>query len=236
MMSQQTQLPINRYLDHAVLKPELSRKDAVEAIRLGITHDVMTVCVRPCDIDLAVNICQGSHTSVSCVLNFPHGVGLPEIKAEEARQYIARGVKELDMVVNYGWIKSAQWDLVEQDIRAVSSVSKPANIVLKVILETAMLTLDEVAQATEIAIQAQADFVKTSTGFNGGGATEEIVQVMLKTAGGRIQVKPSGGIRDYQRAKMFVDMGVRRLGVNYPSTPIICSGAVSQPAADSKGY
>jgi len=213
---------VNRFIDHAVLKPEMTRDEVIGAIKLGIDYKVKTVCVRPCDIQLAVLMCKGTDTEVSCVLSFPHGVGISQIKGEEAKLYIEQGVNEIDMVVNYSYIKSGQWDLVEEDMKAVSDITKPAGITLKVILETGMLTLEEIKKATEIAIKAKADFVKTSTGFNGGGATVEAVEIMLKTSGGRIKVKASGGIRDSQRAKLFLQMGCERLGTNYSSTPIIC--------------
>lgn len=215
---------ISRYLDHAVLKPDMTIQEVKDAIQLGIDYKVGTVCVRPCDIDLAVKMCNGTESDVSCVLNFPHGVGTTEVKVYEAKQYIEKGVKEIDMVANYSAIKSHDWEYVKKDIQAVSNETRATGVLLKVIFETGMLTLDEVAKATEIAIEAGADFVKTSTGFNGGGATEEAIKVMLDTAKGRIKVKPSGGIRDYNRAKMFVDMGVHRLGVGYTSTPKICNG------------
>jgi deoxyribose-phosphate aldolase len=202
---------INRYLDHAVLKPELTRQDAIEAIKLGIKYKVRTVCVRPCDIELAVQLCRGTGTQVSCVLAFPHGDTLPEIKAQEARLYIEKGTHEIDMVTNYGYIRSGLWDLVEKDIKSVSDVTIPAGILLKVILETNTLTSEEIAKATEIAIKAGADYVKTSTGFNGPGATVEAVEAMVKAADGRIKVKASGGIRNYEQAKRFVDMAAKGL-------------------------
>lgn len=231
-----TLLAINRYLDHAVLKPELPREEARQAIQLGIDHEVITVCVRPGDIEMAAEMCAGTETHVSTVLGFPHGAGTFDGKAAEAHDYIAKGAKEIDMVVNYGFVRSSLWDLVEQDIRSVTSVAKPADIPVKVIFETAMLTSEEIAKTTEIAIKAEADFVKTSTGFNGGGATEDVVKTMLETANGRIKVKPSGGVRDYPRAKMFVEMGVHRLGVNYPSTPIICKGMEQEQGTSSDAY
>jgi deoxyribose-phosphate aldolase len=215
---------INRYLDHAVLKPEMAQKEAEDAIRLGIRYKVKTVCVRPCDIDLALRLCNGTETGVSCTLGFPHGVVPSEIKVEEAKLYAAKGIKEIDMVANFGYIKSGLWDLVERDVRLVSEVTREKGIVLKVILETALLTEEEIIKATEACISANADFVKTSTGFNGGGADVEAVKTMLKAAGGRIAVKAAGGIRDYSRAKLFIDMGCSRLGNNYAATPAICDG------------
>lgn len=215
---------LNRYIDHAVLKPEMTLKEVIDAIKLGIDYKVKTVCVRPCDIDLAVEMCKGTETEVSCVLSFPHGVGLSQIKAEEAKAYINKGVREIDMVANYSYIKSGEWELVEKDIKAVSDITKPAGVLLKVIFETSELTLEEIAKATEVSIKANADFVKTSTGFSRAGATAEAVETMLKTANGRIKVKPSGGIRDAQTAMKYLEMGAHRLGVGFSSTPAICKG------------
>jgi deoxyribose-phosphate aldolase len=215
---------INRYLDHAVLKPDLTRADAIDWIKQGIEYKVRTVCVRPCDIDLAVELTKGTDTAVSCVLAFPHGTHCTESKVAEAALYVAKGVAEIDMVANYGWIKSELWDDVRRDIESVVQVAHAKNVLVKVIFETAQLTLEQIAKHTEICIAAKADFVKTSTGFNGEGATVEAVECMLKTAAGRIKVKPSGGIRDAQRAEMFVAMGCHRLGVNGSSTPAICDG------------
>lgn len=213
----------NRYLDHAVLKPEMTQEEAREAIQLGIDYKVKTVCVRPCDIDMAVEMCKGTQTEVSCVLAFPHGTTLSQVKAYEARLYIEKGVHEIDMVANYGYIRSKLWDEVEKDIRAVAEVTGKAGILLKVILETSQLSTEEIAQATECAIRAGADFVKTSTGFYGIGATPEAVEAMVKASRGRIQVKASGGIRNAEQAKMFLDLGASRLGNGYSSTPVICN-------------
>ena len=226
---------MNRYLDHAVLVPQMTRDEAVASIQSGIDYQVKTVCVRPCDIDLAVAMCKGTQTGVSCVLGFPHGTTCSESKAAEAALYCKKGVTEIDMVANYGWIRSGLWDEVRADIQGVVDVAHTKNVLVKVIFETSQLTLEQVSKATEICMEAGADFVKTSTGFNGEGATEEVVACMLKTANGRIQVKPSGGIRDAARAKLFVEMGAHRLGVNGTSTPTICEGQQSPNAAQS-GY
>ena len=221
--------PINRYLDHAVLVPQMPREEVIASIQLGIDHQVKTVCVRPCDIDLAVKMCAGSQTEVSCVLGFPHGTHCTESKAAEALLYCKKGVAEIDMVANYSWIRSGLWDEVRSDIKAVVDVAHAHKVLVKVIFETSQLTSEQIGKATEISIEAGADFVKTSTGFNGEGASEEAVACMLKTANGRIKVKPSGGIRDAERAMLFVNMGADRLGVNGTSTPAICGG---QPNAD----
>ena len=219
---------LNRYLDHAVLVPQMTREEAVALIQLGIDYQVRTVCVRPCDIDLAIQMCRGTQTEVSCGLGFPHGTSCTESKKAEAQIHCQKGVAEIDMVANYGWIRSGLWDEIRSDIKAVVDVAHAHKVLVKVIFETSQLTLEQIAKATEICIEAGADFVKTSTGFNGEGASEEAVACMLKAANGRIKVKPSGGIRDAARAGLFIEMGADRLGVNGSSTPAICGG---QPAA-----
>ena len=224
---------IERYLDHAVLKPQMSREEAIEQMQIGIDFNVRTICVRPADIPLAVTLCKNTQTQVSCVLAFPHGASLSASKADEAKRYVDLGVSEIDMVVNYGLIRSGLWDEVEADIRAVTDVARPADVKVKTIFETTALTLQQVARATESAIAAQANFVKTSTGFGSGGATQEAVKVMLDTAAGRIEVKPSGGIRDRQRAEMFIAMGATRLGIGSASTSVICQSQGASNTGDT---
>ncbi|MGL4593153.1 MAG: deoxyribose-phosphate aldolase [Thermoguttaceae bacterium] len=217
---------LNKYLDHAVLLPQMTRQEATDWIQSGIKYKVKTVCVRPCDIDLAVKLCKGTETEVSCVLGFPHGSICTESKAAEAMLYCKKGIAEIDMVANYGWIRSEMWDEVRNDIKAVVDVAhaNSPKVLVKVIFETSQLTKEQIIKTTEICIEVGADFVKTSTGFNGEGAKEEDVDCMLNTAAGRIKVKPSGGIRDAVRARMFIDKGVHRLGVNGSSSPAICDG------------
>lgn len=218
-------VPINRYLDAAVLYPELERDKARAAIKSIIEFECQTACIRPCDIAMAVELCRDTPTGVCVVLGFPHGCGLSRVKALEAEAYLDEGVDEIDMVANYGFIRSGRWDLVEEDIRAVSRVSRDRGSLLKVILETSELSLEQIGRATQCAVQAQADYVKTSTGFAGGGATVEAVRAMLGAARGRIKVKASGGIRDFAQARAYIDMGVSRLGVGYPAVAPICRGA-----------
>lgn len=219
-----SEIPINRYLDAAILKPETTREEAADAIRCCIELQTATVCVRPCDIDLARDLCRGSDTGVCTVLGFPHGCQLSQSKADEARRYVELGVDEIDMVANYGWVRSGLWAEVREDIAAVTAVTRPANIPLKVIFETSQLQPKAIRRLTEVCMDAGADFVKTSTGFNGEGARNEDVRVMLEVAAGRIKVKPSGGIRDRERAEVLVAMGAHRLGVNWSSCKAIISG------------
>lgn len=225
---------ISRYLDAAVLYPELEQNETEEAIKKVIDYGCRTVCIRPCDIDLAVNLCRNEPTEVCVVLNFPHGCGLPEAKAFEAQLYIERGAQEIDMVANYGYIRSGEWRRVEEDIRGVAEITGPGGVVLKAILETSMLSKEQISQAVECGVAAGADYVKTSTGFSGGGASVEAVQTMLDAARGRIKVKASGGIRDRKQAQAFIDMGVGRLGVGYTSVEAICNNLeTDQQGADT---
>ena len=215
---------IARYLDHAVLKPDMTPEQARDAIQLGIDYHVYSVCVRGCDIDMALEMTKDTDTLVSCVLDFPYGYSGAAVKRAAAAEYAAKGVHEIDMVMNYGYAKGGDWAVVEQEIRGVVEEAHKKGVLVKVIFETSQLTLDEVRKATRVCIAAGADFVKTSTGFNGAGATEEAVRIMLDTAAGRAKVKPSGGIRDFAAAKKYVEMGAARLGVGYSSCGVICSG------------
>jgi deoxyribose-phosphate aldolase len=217
-------MKISRYFDAAVLKPEMTRAEAASAIQQSIDADSYSVCVRGCDIELAVEMCKGTNTIVSCVLDFPYGYGGAAGKRALAKVYASQGAKELDMVMNYGYARGGDWDVVEDEIRGVCEEAHAAGALVKVIFETSQLTLDQVKAATEVSIKAGADFVKTSTGFNGAGASVDAVRVMLDTAKGRAKVKPSGGIRDYETAKMYVDMGAQRLGIGYSSAAAIAKG------------
>lgn len=204
---------VAKMMDHAVLKPAMTDSDIREAAAMCVAKGVGDLCVRPTDTALAVSLLKGTGTTVAVVVGFPHGASRTEVKALEARLAIADGADELDMVMNIGKFLSGDVDFVRRDIAAVVAEAKPKGVVVKVIFETCLLTLEQVAQACELAIEAGADFVKTSTGFNGDGATPEAVAAMLKTCAGRAKVKPSGGIRDWARAVMFVEMGADRLGV-----------------------
>jgi len=212
---------IARYFDAAVLKPEMTPEQVEAAIKESIAGDALTVCVRGCDIQLAKKLCEGTNTAVSCVLDFPYGYSGVEVKRAAARDYAAQGVLEIDMVMNYGAAIGGKWDVVEEEIRAVVEEAHAKNVGVKVIFETSQLNDAQIRKATEVCIAANADFVKTSTGFNGCGATVEAITAMLETAKGRIKVKASGGIRNYETAKMYVDMGVERLGIGYGSCKVI---------------
>ena len=221
-------MQINRYLDHAVLKPQMSEREVREAIQLGIDYKVFSVCVRPCDIPLALEMCEGTETLVSCVLDFPHGDAPAEAKEFLAKQYAGLGVHEIDMVLNFGYLRSGLYGQVLDGIQRVVRQAHAKGVLVKVIFETGTLDTAQIQKGVDLCIQAGADFVKTSTGFVEGGATLEAVQAMFRAADGKIQVKPSGGIRNFETAKLYVEMGAARLGVGYSSTPVICGGEESK--------
>ncbi len=211
-----------RYLDHAVLKPGMTQQQAEKEIRLGVECNVATVCVRPADIELAQRICTGTDTKVIVTLDFPHGCAGAEEKELLAKQYVAKGVAEIDMVMNYGLAKSGEWDRIYDEVKRVVEVAHGSNVPVKVIFETSELTIDEIKKGTVVCADAGADFVKTSTGFSAHGATVEAVQAMLDAAQGRIKVKASGGIRTVEQAEHYIEMGVLRLGVGSTTTPVLC--------------
>ena len=200
-------------MDHAVLKPALTDSDVRAAAAMCVARGVGDLCVRPTDAALAVSLLKGTGMTVAVVVGFPHGASRTEVKALEARLAIEDGADELDMVMNVGKFLSGDHELVRRDIEAVIAEAKPRGVLVKVILETCLLTPEQIAAACELAVSAGADFVKTSTGFNGEGATPEAVSVMLKTCAGRAKVKASGGIRTWEHAAAFLEMGAERLGV-----------------------
>lgn len=215
---------IGRYIDHAILKPGMTRDEIISAIKDGIALDVYSVCMQPRDVKLAREMCAGTNTHVGSVVDFPHGAGGAVSKRAIAQFALSQGAEELDMVMNYSAARSGEWNDVEDEIKAVVTVGHAAGALVKVIFETSELTEEMIRKGVEVCISAGADFVKTSTGFTSKGATVEAVTAMLDQAAGRIAVKASGGIRDYATAKMYVDMGVKRLGIGSGGSAAICSG------------
>jgi len=184
------------------------------------------VCVNPAALDIASELTRGTGTKICVVCDFPFGLSTTRSKVMQAEEYCRRGdVAELDVVANYGWIRSGMFAEVETDIRAVVDVCHTHDVQVKVIFETDALTLDEVRQACETGIAAGADFLKTSTGFFTGGksdgATREVIALMMETARGRCKIKGSGGIRDQQHFFELIDMGIDRMGIGYRSTPVV---------------
>lgn len=205
-----------RIMDQAILRPEYTRSDVARNVENSMRMGVGCVCVRPYDVSFASNIAESGSLKIACVVGFPHGSNKTETKVLEAKAAISDGACELDMVMNIGMFISGEHEYVRDDISAVVEQAKANNVLVKVILETCLLSPIGIASSCRLAEEAGADFVKTSTGFGPGGATPEAVAVMLESVGDRLGVKASGGIRTREDAVRYVRMGCIRLGVGDP--------------------
>lgn len=205
-------MKLNKYIDHTLLKPDASQEQIETLIEEAKKSDFASVCVNPTWVNFAAQALKATDVKVCTVIGFPLGANTPELKAFETSDAIQNGANEIDMVINIGALKSRNFDLVERDIRAVVEAAK--GTLVKVIIETCLLTDDEKVKACQIAQKAGADFVKTSTGFSTGGATVEDVALMRKTVGPDMGVKASGGARSYEDALAFIKAGATRIGAS----------------------
>lgn len=199
-------------IDHSLLRPELDDAFVEEGCRLALEYDVASVCVRPVDVARARQILTGSDVAVGTVIGFPHGSHRTETKVFEARQALADGATELDMVIDIGALKSGRDGDVEADIEAVVLVAHEAGAIVKVIFENHYLTDDEKVRACRATEAAGGDFVKTSTGFAGGGATHEDLALMRRSVSPHVQVKAAGGVRTLDALVAVMELGVARAG------------------------
>jgi len=213
-------------IDHAVLKPNQTEADVRENAAMCIERGVASMCVRPCDIKLAAQRLKDSPVMVSCVLSFPHGADTTTTKIFQARQAIGDGVDEIDMVMNIGRFLSGNHGYVREDIKAVVDTAHANGTAVKVIQESCFLTLEQVTRACELSLEAGADFVKTSTGFGPSSATPEIIDTMVKTVGGKMGIKASGGIRTWEQAVAYLEQGATRLGIG--STSAVLDGGTAK--------
>ncbi len=226
-------------IDHAILKPELTRADVDVELDIAAEWGVFSVCVRPSDIAYAVSRLAGTGVAVGTVIGFPHGTTSTAAKVAETRQALADGAAEVDMVVNIGALRSGFDDVVADDIRAV--VEAASGHIVKVILETALLDDEQIERGSRLTEQGGADFVKTSTGFAGGGATIPHVSLMRATVGEGVQVKASGGVRSYADALAMLEAGATRLGTSGSAVILgearrVDAGEESTGAVDSGSY
>ncbi|GAA1170411.1 deoxyribose-phosphate aldolase [Ornithinimicrobium humiphilum] len=227
-------------IDHALLKPELTPQEVEASCRALAEQEIWSVCVRPSDVALARQAVEGHSTRVCTVIGFPHGTTTTTAKVAEARQALEDGATELDMVLNIGRLRGGDLDAVRDDIAAVVEVGHAAGALVKVIFETALLDDEQIATAARLSTEAGADFVKTSTGFAGGGATLPDVRIMRANADPDVQVKASGGVRDIDTLLAMCAEGVTRIGTS--STEALLEGAreraeagtlvVPEPGAD----
>lgn len=201
-------------IDHTLLKPEASRADIRKLCYEAVRFSFASVCINPWYVPLAAELVRGSPVKVCTVAGFPLGATLPQVKIYEAEEAIKLGAQEIDMVINIGALKSGQDDVVELDIRGVVEASHRGGAITKVILETALLTLEEKVRACVASKNAGADFVKTSTGFGPAGATAEDVALMRAVVGKDVGVKAAGGIRSLEDLKNMVSAGATRIGAS----------------------
>lgn len=206
-------MELNRTIDHTVLKPEATRAQVRVLCEEAKQYHFASVCVNSCHVGLVASLLKGTDSAACCVVGFPLGAMLTEAKAFETKAAIEQGAQEIDMVINIGAAKEGDWDFVEKDIRAVMEAAKGKALV-KVIIETCLLTDEEKVQACLCAKRAGAEYVKTSTGFSTGGATAEDVALMRKTVGAEMGVKASGGVRTREDAQKMLDAGATRLGTS----------------------
>lgn len=202
----------NKYIDHTLLKADASKEAIIKLCEEAKQYDFASVCVNPCNIETAADILKGTDVKVCCVIGFPLGSMTCEAKVFEARDAVAKGAQEVDMVINVGRLKDGDDEYVTNEIHAIKEAV--GDNLLKVILETCLLSDEEIVRACRDAMAAGADFVKTSTGFSTGGATEEAVKLMRETVGDRLGVKASGGIRTPQDFDRMVNAGASRIGTS----------------------
>jgi deoxyribose-phosphate aldolase len=205
-----------RFIDHTLLRPEATEAEVRRLVAEAAEHRFASVCIPPVYVPLAAEALQGTQVAVGTVVGFPLGYVHPEIRRAESLQAVADGARELDTVLNLSWLKSGDDRRVLADLAAwVDAMRRqPEGLILKVILETALLTDDEKVRGARLVVEAGADFVKTSTGFSKGGATVEDVALLARTVEGRIGVKASGGIRDAATARAMIEAGAKRLGTS----------------------
>lgn len=207
---------ITKMIDHTILKADATEEEVKVLCEEAKKYQFATVCVNPCYIPQANHILQDTGVGITTVVGFPLGNMTSMAKAYETKEAVELGATEVDMVINIGAMKDEKHQYILHEIQGVVKAAKEANkdTVVKVILETCLLTKDQIVKACELAVEAGADFVKTSTGFSTGGATVEDISLMRKTVGPDIGVKASGGVRTYEDAKAMVDAGATRIGAS----------------------
>ncbi len=218
-------MELNRMIDHTILKPEATEAAVQKIIDEAKEYNFFSVCINPCWVAFASEQLADTDVAVCTVIGFPLGANTPEVKAYEAADAIKNGANEVDMVINIGALKSQQYDHVRQDIQGVVDAAKGKALV-KVIIETALLTDEEKVKACELAKEAGADFVKTSTGFSTGGAKVADIRLMRETVGPDMGVKASGDVHNAEEALAMIEAGATRIGA---STGVaIVSGATGE--------
>ena len=202
----------NKYIDHTLLKPESTPQDIEKLCLEAKEYDFASVCIQPCYVKMAYGLLKETDVKVCTVIGFPLGANTTETKIQEACQAVEEGAEEIDMVINIGALKAGDTVYVTEEIRRIKEAV--GEHILKVIIETCLLTDEEKVLACQCAVNAGADFVKTSTGFSKGGATVEDVRLMKQTVGDRCRVKASGGIRTPEDFNAMIEAGAARIGTS----------------------
>ena len=205
-------MKLNKFIDHTILKPETTQEQVEKILSEAKEYDFASVCVNPTWVSLAAESLKDTDVKVCTVIGFPLGANTSAVKAFETKDAIANGADEIDMVINIGALKAGNDALVLDDIKAVVDAS--GDKLVKVIIETCLLTDEEKVRACQLSKEAGADYVKTSTGFSTGGATVADVALMRKTVGPDMGVKASGGARSYEDAIAFIEAGASRIGAS----------------------
>ncbi|MBR0597119.1 deoxyribose-phosphate aldolase [Sinanaerobacter chloroacetimidivorans] len=205
---------LNQYFDHTILKPEATEEDVIKLCQEAKEYGFYAVCVNSCYVPLAKKELEGSDVKIASVIGFPLGACSSDVKAYETDWACNEGADEIDMVIHVGALKEKRYEYVRDDINIVVAIADEHDAIVKVILETCLLTDDEIVKACELAGEAGAAFVKTSTGFSKSGATAHHVSLMKKTVGDSMEVKASGGIRDLKTTMEMIEAGADRIGAS----------------------
>lgn len=201
---------VAKTIDHSLLKPEMTRAEVQAGCEIAKKYDVASVCCKPADVPFCVELLKGTDVEVGTVVGFPHGSSATETKVFETKLAVSQGATEIDMVINIGWMKSGMYAEVQADIEAV--VKAAAGKCVKVILENAYLTKEEIAKGSQLVDAAGADYVKTSTGYAPTGATLEDIKIMKDNVSQRVKVKSAGGVRTLDVLLEYLDAGISRTG------------------------
>ena len=213
-----TYAQLAKVIDHSLLRTELTEQEVIDGCKLAAKYNTATVCVKPCHVQLAVEMLKGTDVKVSTVVGFPHGSNLTAIKVAEAQTAMDDGAVELDMVLNIGQLRSGKADYVQADIKAVCDAAHARGVKVKVIFENAYLTDEQKIQACKLCEAAGADWVKTSTGFASSGATLEDLKLMRANVSEKVQVKAAGGVRTLDALLAVIDAGCTRCGATATAT------------------
>jgi deoxyribose-phosphate aldolase len=205
---------IARMIDHTLLKPDATPDQIAQLCYEARKYEFASVCVNPSHVKMCAELLRGSPVKVCTVIGFPLGASSPEVKVFETETALRDGATEIDMVINIGALKGKDYDLVARDINGVVRMAHAVGALVKVIIETALLTDEEKEIACLLSKEAGADYVKTSTGFSGGGATSEDIALMRRTIGPEMGIKASGGVKSYEDAKRMVFAGATRIGAS----------------------